>query len=79
MFRGVILVFSGVMLGFRRVIFGSEGLYRVQWGYVVSIQHVDLPPCRAGSAVKKIVASPIFLVNLNSERIKMKGGLKVST
>ena len=52
MFRGVILVFSGVMLGFRRVIFGSEGLYRVQWGYVVSIQHVDLPPCRAGSAVK---------------------------
>ena len=53
MFRGVILVFSGVMLGFRRVIFGSEGLYRVQWGYVVSIQHVDLPPCRAGSAVKR--------------------------
>jgi hypothetical protein len=52
MFRGVIFVFSGVMLGFRRVIFGSEGLYRVQWGYVVSIQHVDLPPCRAGSAVK---------------------------
>ena len=55
MFRGVILVFSGVMLGFRRVIFGSEGLYRVQWGYVVSIQHVDLPPCRAGSAVKTTV------------------------
>ena len=53
MFRGVIFVFSGVMLGFRRVIFGSEGLYRVQWGYVVSIQHVDLPPCGAGSAVKK--------------------------
>ena len=55
MFRGVILVFSGVMLGFRRVIFGSEGLYRVQWGYVVSIQHVDLPPCGAGSAVKREV------------------------
>ena len=57
MFRGVILVFSGVMLGFRRVIFGSEGLYRVQWGYVVSIQHVDLPPCRAGSAVKNRVST----------------------
>ena len=60
MFRGVILVFSGVMLGFRRVIFGSEGLYRVQWGYVVSIQHVDLPPCRAGSAVKTFGFNFVF-------------------
>jgi hypothetical protein len=48
MFRGVILVFSGVMMGFRRVIFGSEGLYRVQWGYLVSIQHVDHLPAEQG-------------------------------
>jgi hypothetical protein len=34
-------VFSRVMLGFIRVIFGSEGLYRIQRIYVVSIQHVD--------------------------------------
>jgi hypothetical protein len=61
-FRGVILVFSGVMLGFRRVIFGSEGLYRVQWGYVVSIQYVDLPPCRAGSAVKTITILVSFSI-----------------
>ena len=43
---------AGLCWGTERVIFGSEGLYRVQWGYVVSIQHVDLPPCGAGSAVK---------------------------
>ena len=47
-FRGVMLGFRRVMLGFRRVIFGSEVLYSVQWGYVVSIQHVDHLPAEQG-------------------------------
>ena len=59
-------MFSGVMLGFRRVIFGSEGLYRVQWGYVVSIQHVDLPPCKAGSAVKRSI---LFIKEISVDRL----------
>ena len=63
-------MFSGVMLGFRRVIFGSEGLYRVQWGYVVSIQHVDLPPCRAGSAVKNNKRVFIPQLDDDSEEIR---------
>ena len=55
MLRGVILVFSGVMLGFRRVIFGSEGLYRVQWGYV------DYAYIGAGSAYMVNIYKQVFV------------------